>query len=277
MVKFDRDKKGYDATQVDEYIKTLTLKYEEKLAEQKDRVFTLRNEVNVLKERLEGYQDKDRQISQALIFAVEKADQIENSAKKLYDLEIKRVNLLYEKWNTLIDEIEKEYGSDKNLNIMPLINEFKSGLDSILKQNQKITNTNIKAQIKNNSDNYIKNLLNKMDYVINNNTDEIEKPRKLSKVEEHVAEKPARVEEKPAKLQSISNRLEELNSKLGTKHDNLVDAYLDEREHENNAFARKLGRKKKYEVNESGFDLQEALNPKEDLDEIMKAFDFFNK
>lgn len=275
MVKFDKDKKGYDPTQVDEYIRTLTLKYEEKLAEQKDRVFTLRNEVNVLKERLEGYQDKDRQISKALIFAVEKADQIENSAKKLYDLEIKRVNLLYERWNTIMSEIERTYGANKSATIAPLIEEFKRGLDSILKQNQKITSTNIKTQIKNNSDSYIKNLLNKMDYVINNNSEEMDKPRKLSKVEykpEHEQK-----EEKPTKLQSISNRLEQLNSKLGTKHDNLVDAYLDEREHDNNAFARKIGRKQKYEVNDSGFDLQEALNPKEDLDEIMKAFDFFNK
>ncbi len=278
MVKFDTDKKGYDVTQVDNYIKTLTLKYEEKLAEQKDRVFTLRNEVNVLKERLEGYQDKDRQISKALIFAVEKADQIENSAKKLYDLEIKRINLLYEKWNTIMGEIERVYGKSSSLDIAPLIEEFRNGLDSILKQNQKITNTNVKTQIKNNSDNYIKNLLNKMDYVINSSNEEIEKPRKLVKLEDRVEKREKIVhEEKPVKLQSISNRLDALNSKLGTKHDNLVDAYLDEREHDNNAFARKLTRKKKYEVNESGFDLQEALNPKEDLDEIMKAFDFFNK
>ena len=31
-----------------------------------------------------------------------------------------------------------------------------------------------------------------------------------------------------------------------------------------------------YAPNESGFDLKEAVNPKEDLDEIMKAFDFYN-
>ena len=28
--------------------------------------------------------------------------------------------------------------------------------------------------------------------------------------------------------------------------------------------------------NESGFDLKEAVNPKDDLEEIMKAFDFYN-
>ena len=30
-------------------------------------------------------------------------------------------------------------------------------------------------------------------------------------------------------------------------------------------------------VNESGFDLKEAVNPKEDLSEIMKSFDFFEE
>ena len=34
--------------------------------------------------------------------------------------------------------------------------------------------------------------------------------------------------------------------------------------------------KKQPEVEESGFDLKEAVNPKMDLQEIMKAFDFFN-
>ena len=37
-----------------------------------------------------------------------------------------------------------------------------------------------------------------------------------------------------------------------------------------------FGKSKNKYVGESGFDLQEALNPKEDLEEIMKAFDFFN-
>ena len=31
------------------------------------------------------------------------------------------------------------------------------------------------------------------------------------------------------------------------------------------------------DVSESGFSFQEALNPKEDLEEIMKAFDFYNE
>ena len=47
---------------------------------------------------------------------------------------------------------------------------------------------------------------------------------------------------------------------------------------ENNAYANIITSKVGAipEVNESGFDLKEAINPKDDLDEIMKAFDFFD-
>ena len=74
MAKFDINKKGYDVEQVDKFINKLSLKYEEKLSEQKDRVFSLKNELAVMEERLNNYRDKDKQVSQALVFAVEKAE-----------------------------------------------------------------------------------------------------------------------------------------------------------------------------------------------------------
>ena len=47
MAKFDINKKGYDVDQVDGFINKLSKKYEEKLSEQKDRVFSLKNELAV--------------------------------------------------------------------------------------------------------------------------------------------------------------------------------------------------------------------------------------
>lgn len=262
MVKFDIDKKGYDVEQVENYISVLSSKYEEKLSEQKDRVFTLRNEVNVLNERLKTYQEKDKQISKALIYAVEKADQIESSAHKLYDLEIKRVNILYERWNEILEMIEGRFTKGDS-ELLKKIEEFKQGITSILVQNSKIANTNIKQDLKTNSNTYIKNLLNKMDYVINDKAEAPAQPKESSHPSINV--------------DSINNRLKAINAKLGTKHTNLVDAYLERPELEReNAFSKTLGKSRNKYVGESGFDLQEALNPKEDLEEIMKAFDFFN-
>ncbi len=277
MAKFDLDKKGYNTTQVDNYINTLSLKYEEKLAEQKDRVFSMRNEINVLNERLELYQAKDKQISKALVYAVEKADQIESSARKLYDLEIKRISILYAKWQELIDEVAYKYGTGKKDNrVDALIDEFKKGLQSIFEQNNKIAKSSVKQTIKNNSDGYIRNLLNKMDYVINEKQEPVStpKPKKASNLEsEHTKEN--------ARVQSIGGRLRSLNVKLGSSTSGKgspVDNYLsDSVDVELNNYAKSITRKKQrgIEPNESGFDMMDALNPKEDLDEIMKAFDFF--
>ena len=84
MGRFDLDKHGYNTTQVDKYINNLTLKYEEKLAEQKDRLVSLKSELDMAKASLADYKDKDQQISRALVMAVEKAEQIENTSKKIY-------------------------------------------------------------------------------------------------------------------------------------------------------------------------------------------------
>ena len=58
---------------------------------------------------------------------------------------------------------------------------------------------------------------------------------------------------------------------------NMAENYLNSEETDDNSVFAKTLMRKKSEPNpsESGFNLEDALNPKEDLDEIMKAFDFF--
>ena len=164
MAKFDINKKGYDVEQVDSFINKLSLKYEEKLSEQKDRVFSLKNELSILEERLENYKDKDRQISQALILAVEKAEQIENNASKLYNLEIKRLRLLYKQWEELTLKLSM---LDVPQVVKKEIATFQKTINEVLDQNNRINGSAVRKDLRENSDNYIRNLLNKMDYAIN--------------------------------------------------------------------------------------------------------------
>lgn len=262
MAKFDINKKGYDVEQVDNFINKLSLKYEEKLSEQKDRVFSLKNEVSVLEERLEHYKEKDKQISQALIYAVEKAEQIEGNASKLYDLEIKRLRLLYKQWQELIgkmsfDKIPDELVSD--------FAGFTKTIGEVLQQNSKIGGNMIRKDLHKNSDNYIKNLLNKMDYEIN------EKPRQNTK-STILGDLSVETEKENARMIDLSGKLDSISAKGSGS---MVDNYLNSDEDELNLFAKTITRKTPKKISESGFDLEDALNPKEDLDEIMKAFDFF--
>lgn len=263
MAKFDINKKGYDPEQVDAFIDKLSVKYEEKLTEQRDRVFALKNELSTMQERLENYKDKDKQISQALIFAVEKAEQIENNASKLYDLEIKRIRLLYKQWENVIMKVNM---CDIPNVLKNEVAEFNKTITEVLEQNNRIGGNVIRQDLHKNSDNYIRNLLNKMDYAFNSKD-------KSSGAKNVLNAMSVETEKENARMIDLSGKL----NKIKVKGDgNMAENYLNsDDDDENNIFAKNLMRKKDKKPENSGFDLEDALNPKEDLDEIMKAFDFF--
>lgn len=263
MAKFDINKKGYDTEQVDNFINKLSNKYEEKLSEQKDRVFSLKNELSLMEEKLASYRDKDKQISQALVYAVEKAEQVESQASRLYDLEVKRLRLLYKQWEEMIKKLVAiNLPNDLENQLIDMTNT----ISQVLEQNNKIGVNMIRRDLHKNSDNYIKNLLNKMDYAINTKQ-----------------KQPARyvLNSMTAETERENNRLIDLSGKLDRimvkGSGNMAENYLNSDEDMNSAFAKTItrGRSTPKPTSDSGFNLEDALNPKEDLDEIMKAFDFF--
>lgn len=262
-MKFDINKKGYDTEQVDNFINKLSVKYEEKLAEQKDRVFSLKNELSLMEERLENYRDKDKQISQALIYAVEKAEQIENNASKLYDLEIKRIRLIYKQWEEMIFKIGM---LDVPSTLKREISDFAKTIKEVLDQNNRIGGNVIRKDLHSNSDNYIRNLLNKMDYAINSN-------KKVSTNKNVITSLSHETEKENARMIDLSKKLDKITVKGSG---NMADNYLNSDDMETNSvFAKNITRRKEPLANNAAFDLDAVLNPKEDLDEIMKAFDFF--
>lgn len=262
MAKFDINKKGYDIEQVDSFINKLSLRYEEKLSEQKDRVFSLKNELAVMESRLNNYRSKDKQISEALMYAVEKAEQIESNASKLYDLEIKRLKLLYKQWEEVVRALQEV---PLNAELQEQIASLTATIGQVLEQNNKIGVNMIRKDLHKNSDNYIKNLLNKMDYAINS------KPKQTQK--QVLTSMSAETEKENARMIDLSGKLDRIKVKGSG---NMADNYLNSDEDMSSPFASSVVRgKTKNKKSESGFDLEDALNPKEDLDEIMRAFDFF--
>lgn len=261
MAKFDINKKGYDMEQVDNFINKLSLKYEEKLSEQKDRVFSLKNELSVMEGRLNSYRDKDKQISQALMFAVEKAEEIEGNASKLYDLEIKRLKLLYKEWEETIGALKEVALPDV---VSKKVETLSATISKVLEQNNKIGSNMIRKDLHKNSDNYIKNLLNKMDYAINS------KPKQSPKVV--ASQMSAETEKENARIIDLSDKLDKITAKGSGS---MAENYLNSEEETPSLFAKNLMHGKAPKKQETGFDLEDALNPKEDLDEIMKSFDFF--
>lgn len=98
MEKFEIQKKGYDKSQVDNYIKSLICQYEKTLFEQKDRIEELKSANATLECKIAEYESRQDNINLALTQAIEKAKNIEYASKVRYALEGERIKLFESKW-----------------------------------------------------------------------------------------------------------------------------------------------------------------------------------
>ncbi len=269
-MNFSLSKNGYNKKEVDLYILDLN-----------QHIADLENQNKTLEQKLDKYLGKDKEIDEknrsisiALTAAVEKARQIERSSKNVYKLKIQQLGLLYEKWEKLLSIILQKYPQIEEVeNVNKLLAEFKNNIKSTLKEDYKLYS--IITPVKNDNDT-IKTLLNKLNSYIQ------KEPTRIVKVERKQLPKDmltsqtelSRLEDKAPLIKPIYE-----GENLGKeKFENLADKFLSEDSEPNNAYANIITSKVRAvpDANESGFDLKEAINPKEDLDEIMQAFDFYH-
>ena len=286
MSNFKIIKKGYSQLEVDSYIERLKNDYEAKLAEQKDRIFYLKDQLDKLTN------SNDNELVTSLVSAVERAKLIENSSKNIYELETKKLNLLYTKMENLLKD-ENIY-NDRSIKqeLLLLIKDCRSSLqNNISMQDQNIKEGSFGDPVK--------RLLSKMiglNKIATENVSKVETQQVVATVvkptEEEIRretssaskllqvkkqENKENPKEKPLNIHNSTNEfnkfLSEDSNINGANFENIMFSNKKKSSSKDYFFGGNLG---DYSPNESGFDLKEAINPKEDLDEIMKAFDFYN-
>ena len=269
-MNFTSSKNGYNKKEVDLYINDLVSKINDL---QKSNL-EMDGELKKYKNKDKEIEDKGKSISVALTAAVEKAKQIEKSSNNVYKLKIQQLNLLYLKWEKLLNVLLNKYPQIEEVeNVKELLDEFKNNIKTTLKEDYKLCSITSPVQTDNDT---IRLLLSKLETYSRN------EPKRIVKVERKQLPKDmqnsqsefSRIEDKAPLIKPIYQ--DSLNDE---RYENLADKFLQEDTNENSAYANIITSKIKAipEVNETGFDLKEAVNPKEDLDEIMKAFDFFNE
>lgn len=261
-MRFSKQKHGYSMNEVDNYIASITYNYENQLAGQKERINNLLEENERLKRDLKTLTDKESNINSALLIAVDKAKQIEEGSRKVYELEIQRLKLLFNKYRDFLDKLIEDNPNAKDIaTTKEVVDDFKREINQAISKN-------FSGQIKDVSAyDPMRNLLDKMNKYISRRN----KGEKVSYIQQEFVETRAyeRVEPQrhytPAKIKPIVDV--QLDS--GDKFENLVDKFLEVGEsEEKNAFAQQI-------MKSNGFDLREAVNPTEDLEDIMKFFDFY--
>lgn len=266
-MEFANERNGYKKQEVENYIDSL----QKELLQWKNRCIKAEGDYFALKEKQEEIRVNGENIAIALTAAIEKAKQIEASSKNVYKLKIQQISILYDRWEMLLNEMTDKYPElEDSHNIKTMLNDFKKSIENVLKQD-------IQNETSISSDNdTMRLLLAKM----SNYSSDAKEP-KIKKIERKPVAKDLknhqtelnRIEEK-----SMIKPISSLELKNNDRFETLADKFLTQQDDDATTYTNFLSKNKDNYPgpNESGFDLKEAVNPKENLDEIMKSFDFFD-
>lgn len=266
---FGTEKFGYSKSEVDNYLKKVSMDNENVLQEQRSIIASLKRELEEKSLELLKFKEQGSSISDALVAAVETARQIEENSKNIYDLEIRRVRSLYDKWQGYLDEMMDRYPQMKeHFDPTTITTAFKKSIDEVLSKNEDETRKNGIG---------IRNLISKMNGAIK---PEVQKTYTVKTEQKSIKRKPRpslqAVNKKMLQdaINGENNRIKSAktaeNNNLD-KYNSLAEQFLNTEISENleqTAYSKTILKKKK----ETGFDLKEALTPTEDLMDIMKAF-----
>ena len=267
---FSTQKNGYNREEVDSYINLLKKDYEERLSQQKERIFSLKNELDVAKKS--GAVDE-------LFSLVEKTKQMERSTQSIYELEARKLKIICNRLNEYINTIENLIPQNSREGVKKQLDNLKSTIDisfsnipimdSVDPVRRLLAKMVGSASIKDDNAKESYDATNQEQESTSTSLEQIDRQVVIPKV---ANTKPKVVEIKKVKKEKQPEGI--FNEFL---NDNVAETQFEKvmfgRSQPKNYITSKLS----YPTpNESGFDLKEAVNPKDDLDEIMKAFDFFD-
>ena len=130
-----------------------------------------------------------------------------------------------------------------------------------------LSSRNQRANLTQNADEKMRALLSKMNNSVNEKTVTHQNSIRKSSNGEQISMDMEELNVKPNLIKPIYNEQVQENEEF----ESLVDKFLESDEEDNSAYASQiLGN---VEQKTDGFDLKEAVNPTESLEEIMKAFD----
>ncbi len=124
------DKKKYKQQEVKDILTAYQIEYEAKLAEQKNRIFELTEEVASLSTHLQKYKEKENYLASAIVSAEKTAEKIKKKAELQYALEMEKLRNFNGKWDDYFSALKEKYPM-----YAPLQNavDIKAKLQSLLK------------------------------------------------------------------------------------------------------------------------------------------------
>lgn len=238
---FSTEFNGYKKNEVDEFIANIKSDYEKALMEEKLKVLEAERKLLESKKKEKEIEVREKNILSML--ETFKRYQTEGNR----NIELLRSEQLKVVYGRLVDFLknlnEREPGILLNSNYRKLLAEIEDILDSAELRKEEIVSTGTENDP-------MRMLLSKMN------------ERRLQETAKEI-----RIERSSEGRVGLIKPVTEMKLEENDNYDNLVDKFLDTKPPEEQPRSMK--------IQSNGFDLKEAINPKDDLGEIMKAFDFY--
>lgn len=229
MFNIPKNKKTFSRGDLDNYIKQVMTESEIIMTEQKDHIYKLKNENEKLSRELGELKKKEKAIYKALTEATKRAAEIEENAKTRCNIEIERVKQFSYKWNRYFSDLKEQ---SKPITEKDTV-AFSDEIDGIAEQI--IENSLFEEDRKKKEKLFMEKTMAYKNYT------------KLSPKEWINNQRFSDEEVKDTKLNDdLAKRFEKIMEKL-----------------------KKCASGKLPEPSDSGFDFNEALNPKDSLDDIL--------
>jgi len=139
--RFELRRRGYDVSEVENYIIEAQSKNETALIEQKERIAALKRENEELTKEVNALRSREEQIKLTLLKATHTAEQLDDDLKNRYNAELKRLKLFRAKWTSAYEEIKERYNfSNDALNMESVAVQIEIELNKFLRQNFSLAN-----------------------------------------------------------------------------------------------------------------------------------------
>lgn len=242
---FSTEFNGYNKQEVDNQIASLKAQHEKALMEERLKVLEAEKNMLALKNKYVEMERREQKLI-AIIKGVKKL-QIEGN-RNIDVLRGEQLRVIYSRMQSFLQDLIDRYPSIAlNSSYKKLIADIESVIDKTNAKKDEIVSTGTENDP-------MRILLSKMQ----------EKKVQDSPREVRI-ERVDRVYDKPSQIKPVTSMTLEEND----NYDNLVDKFLNTQPEEQ--------QEKTVKFQSNGFDLKEAINPKDDLEEIMKAFEFYSK
>ncbi|MBR2908791.1 MAG: hypothetical protein IKC11_00375 [Clostridia bacterium] len=241
-----KPKKYYTQIEVDEYVRRLLTDSEITLSKQAERIEKERKENDRLQKELEEYKNKEKSVSRLLVLSERKAKYLESTTRSKCAIEIERLARLAEKWDEFFNDLTNKYDAVDKEKLEGFKSELSQTIDSMLEMDGLFGDKPLDE-----AEQAHANEVNRLNILRNKKKNELDDrfSKLVMEFNMKIGDNATRGRGRPKKQDS--NKVSDIEKKLKPKQTRQKSTVYPPK-------------------SESGFDFEEALNPTDSLEDIMK-------